>query len=83
MGDQFGDIGGAPPKSLSEIPPKIARLTKPDAKFRNAKPKDKPYKRADELGIYLIAETRDELLRLRKDNMRLQVGRDVLANSLA
>ena len=31
----------------------------------------------------LSADERDELLRLRKDNKRLQVERDILANSLA
>ena len=30
----------------------------------------------------LSAEERDELLRLRKDNKRLQTERDILANSL-
>ena len=32
----------------------MARLNKPDTKFRSAKAKDKPYKLADELGMYLM-----------------------------
>ena len=36
-----------------------------------------------QVAMALSAEERDELLRLRKDNKRLQVERDVLANSLA
>ena len=35
-----------------------------------------------QVAMALSAEERDELLRLRKDNKRLQVERDILANSL-
>ena len=35
-----------------------------------------------QVAMALSAEERDELLRLRKDNKRLQTERDILANSL-